>query len=248
MTDPPRLLDSGADLPAAARTGLEGLARTPALPPGIRASVGEALAKAAGAGAGAGAGAAASSGLLGKILAAGLVVAGAGGLGLWRSTHRAPAPQQQLRSAAATRALPAPNPVAAPAPVTPAPVAPLLPPSPAPVAEPPAAPLPSAPARAARVRPACTRDLAAETTLLERAQRSLASNPRGTLEALAEHARSFPDACAQLRVERELLAVRALQRAGDTPGARARLQRLQRTSLDALGRSRVEHLLRELGS
>lgn len=71
--------------------------------------------------------------------------------------------------------------------------------------------------------------LARELALVGRARTELASDPASALRALDEHARRFPD--GKLAIERELLAVDALERLGRPADARARAARL-------LGRAR----------
>lgn len=60
--------------------------------------------------------------------------------------------------------------------------------------------------------------LADELVLLERARRSLSSDPRATLSALDEHGRRFPSGV--LAVERELMTLDALRRVGRKEEAR----------------------------
>lgn len=60
--------------------------------------------------------------------------------------------------------------------------------------------------------------LADELVLLERARRSLSSDPRATLSALDEHGRRFPSGV--MAVERELMTLDALRRVGRTEEAR----------------------------
>ena len=66
--------------------------------------------------------------------------------------------------------------------------------------------------------------LLAELTLLERARASLDRDPASTLAVLGDHARLFP--AGKLAVERELMALDALQRLGRTASERERAQRL----------------------
>jgi RNA polymerase sigma-70 factor (ECF subfamily) len=108
----------------------------------------------------------------------------------------------------------------------PAPLVPSAPPSaaePAPAAGP-------APAAVASPKPVVTAapspndTLASELALVARGRAELAADPASALRALEEHARRFPN--GKLTIERELLALDALERLGRSSEARVRATRL----------------------
>jgi hypothetical protein len=84
------------------------------------------------------------------------------------------------------------------------------------------------------------RSLDDETTLLDRANRALASDPGLALALIDEHGKQFSD--ASLAEERELLGVRALLGLGRRQEARERIAKFLRTYPQSAYRSRVEQL------
>lgn len=236
MSDPPRLLDPDSGAPPELRELLSAAPPPPPLDDAMRARLAAGIAKA-------GAGAAVGTSLATRALLAALALGGS--VGVYRRFVRPASNPPPVRVSA-----PASLPLAAPGPAPSLVANPLVVPAP----QPPAAqalasteaPRPEVARSARTARAACTRDLTRETELLESAQRQLEASPRGALASLREHARAFPEGCAQLTLERELLWVRALQRSGDRDGARARVQRLLAGRLDALTRARAERLAREL--
>lgn len=148
---------------------------------------------------------------------------------------------------------PAPS---APPSATPSALAPLVdaPPSP-PTKRTPTAPEPSASASADSVAPPPALDVAGpspsasasadplkqEAALLERARSKLASDPAGAMAVLAEHAQQFPR--GQLTMEREMLMIDALSRAGRQSEAQARARALLSRSPGGLYEKRLKKLL-----
>jgi hypothetical protein len=106
----------------------------------------------------------------------------------------------------------------------------------------------AAPARAAERRPAAEasaripESVVAEAQLLEHARRALGSDPTLTLAMLDEHARRFPK--GTLVVEREVLAVDALVRAGRRAEAERRAARLRAASPGSLYETRLGEILK----
>ncbi|HEX5100952.1 MAG TPA: hypothetical protein VFV94_15685, partial [Polyangiaceae bacterium] len=86
--------------------------------------------------------------------------------------------------------------------------------------------------------------LAAESTLLEQARRSLDSAPERALALVGEHARTFPS--GQLAAERRLIEIDALYRVGRRTEARARAERLLAQGGDDLYVGRVRRLLQKM--
>lgn len=155
--------------------------------------------------------------LLGALLAGGLAVA------ILRAAHRPTVHPVAVPALPPTASLP---PSALP--VEPAPLA-----SDAPSGEA-TPPAPSSPPRSSAAGPGIRHAPSSQPTasatpapdpivreheILARARRSLDSNPSGTLEAVAEHQRRFPN--GTLSSEREFLRVVALARLGRTSEARA---------------------------
>ncbi len=105
-------------------------------------------------------------------------------------------------------------------------------PVPTPTAEASADPTPAtgggvvaAPTVATAAAPMPTEDpLAVEERLMERARRSLSSDPRDALVVVQQHERDFPD--GQHAADRDWIAIQALQRLGRTNEARARAETL----------------------
>ena len=105
------------------------------------------------------------------------------------------------------------------------------PPEPGPTASSDPVPVPSPEATGVR-RPAPSAartqsaddSLAAELALVGRGRSALASDPAAALQDLDEHARRYPN--GQLAIERELLALDALERLGRRAEARRRAERL----------------------
>jgi hypothetical protein len=86
--------------------------------------------------------------------------------------------------------------------------------------------------------------LRAEAAILERARARAAGDPAGALAILDEHARQFPR--GKLSVERELIAVDVLRRAGRSAEARARGEALLARTRGGLYEQRVRALLESL--
>jgi hypothetical protein len=85
--------------------------------------------------------------------------------------------------------------------------------------------------------------LAREAALLERARGALESAPARSLALTREHAREFPS--GQLSLEREIVAIEALQRLGRPAEARARADSLLRTAPGRYYEERIRNLLPE---
>jgi hypothetical protein len=84
--------------------------------------------------------------------------------------------------------------------------------------------------------------LAREVALLERARAQLDADPASTLGVLDQHARAFPH--GKLAIERELLAIDALERLGKTADARSRAERALQSARGTIYESRIRsHLL-----
>jgi hypothetical protein len=94
------------------------------------------------------------------------------------------------------------------------------------------------------VRPAPD-TLASETELLERARVTLGSDPARALALVREHRARFP--AAKLGVERDLIEVSALQRAGRSSDARDRLSSLRKRLKGSIYAARIDQLALELG-
>lgn len=84
--------------------------------------------------------------------------------------------------------------------------------------------------------------LAREITLLERARSRLDTDPAGTLAVLDEHARAFPG--GQLSIEREVMALDALQRLGRAVEANARARTLLERARGTIYEARIRRHLR----
>lgn len=85
--------------------------------------------------------------------------------------------------------------------------------------------------------------LAQEAALLERARGALESAPARALALTREHAREFPS--GQLGLEREIVAIEALQKLGRVTEARARADALLRTAPGSYYEERIRNLLPE---
>jgi hypothetical protein len=121
--------------------------------------------------------------------------------------------------------------------------------------EAPAEPAPSAPASSAKpeattsspstaAAPSSAQDtLALEAALLESARQALADDPSRALRLLADHARSYP--AGKLSMERELLVIEALNRAGRGGEAQARARALLARSPGSLYEARLRRLIGE---
>lgn len=83
--------------------------------------------------------------------------------------------------------------------------------------------------------------LAEEAMLVERARRALHSEPARALQLTREHATRFPR--GQLGMERELVAIEALQKLGRGNEARARADALLRAAPGSLYEERIRNLL-----
>ncbi len=110
-----------------------------------------------------------------------------------------------------------------------------------PVEEPRPAPVDAG--RASLAAPASTDTLASELALIGRGRSELDGNPAAALRTLDEHARHFPN--GKLTIERELLALDALDRLGRNGEARERARRLlgraKGTIYEARVRAYLEH-------
>jgi hypothetical protein len=102
---------------------------------------------------------------------------------------------------------------------------------------------PSPPAATPAVRPPVD-SLRAEAATLERARSLVARDPSAALSVLEQHAREFPK--GKLSVERELIAVDALRRAGRVSEARGRGEALLARTQGGLYEGRVRDLLESL--
>ena len=139
-----------------------------------------------------------------------------------------------------------------PAPVPPTPRAPVVlavhSPSdavPPPAAEPAAAPESSSPSPALRV----VKEAPAswdEPQLIERARKALTSDPRRALLLAQEHQRRFP--AGALSVERDVIALEALARSGQTSEAKRRALAFEAKYPKSIHLPRVHALLTRLGS
>jgi hypothetical protein len=85
--------------------------------------------------------------------------------------------------------------------------------------------------------------LAREAELLESARGALGSAPARSLALTREHAREFPS--GQLSLEREIVAIEALQKLGRRTEARARADALLRTAPGTHYEERIRNLLPE---
>jgi hypothetical protein len=83
-----------------------------------------------------------------------------------------------------------------------------------------------------------------EASLLESARASLANAPARALELVERHAASFPN--GKLAVERELVAVDALERLGRRSEARARGEALLRRASGNIYEDRIRRLLEKM--
>jgi hypothetical protein len=101
---------------------------------------------------------------------------------------------------------------------------------------------PSPPQRVIKEAPA-TWD---EPQLIERARKALASDPRRALALTQEHQRRFP--AGALGVEREVIALEALARSGQTAEAKRRATAFEAKYPKSIHLPRVHALLVRLGS
>jgi hypothetical protein len=83
--------------------------------------------------------------------------------------------------------------------------------------------------------------LAREVALLERARARFDADPASTLAILEQHARAFPR--GTLAIERELLAIDALERLGKTDDARARAERALGSARGTIYEARIRSRL-----
>lgn len=115
-------------------------------------------------------------------------------------------------------------------------------------------PVPDLPSPSARVvesalpaeipsAPAPAEDLAAEVALLERARQAIGADPTAALALTQEHARRF--AHGQLGLEREMVAIEALQRLGRSSEARARADSLLRSAPESTYARRIRDMFPE---
>ncbi len=119
---------------------------------------------------------------------------------------------------------------------------PPAPPPPAATAPQPAQHEGRAVAAPAAARPA-TDSLLEETRLLEQARTLLGSSPAGALGLLDEHARRFPR--GKLAIERQLLEIDALARAGRNTEAVARAGKLRQKLAGTIYEPRLKQLMNE---
>ena len=142
-------------------------------------------------------------------------------------------------------ALSQPTAPSAPQPVLPPAVQPASVPKPAHVADPApaveAAAPSSTPIRAARETP----PVWDEPQLIEKARKALAADPRRALSLTQEHQRRFP--AGALGVEREVIALEALARTGQTAEAKRRALAFQAKYPKSIHLPRVNALLTRLG-
>lgn len=111
-----------------------------------------------------------------------------------------------------------------------------------PTPAPEAAATPSVPIRAAKEAPAVWD----EPQLIEKARRALATDPRRALLFTQEHQRRFP--AGTLGVEREVIALEALSRTGQTAEAKRRALAFQAKYPSSIHSPRVHALLVRLGA
>ena len=138
-----------------------------------------------------------------------------------------------------TRLAPAPAPVLAPPVHAVSRQAPLEPAAPATV---PGTATPSSPPVRAVKEPAPWD----EPQLIERARKALASDPRRALALTQEHQRRFP--AGALGVERDVIALEALARSGQTTAARRRALAFEAKYPNSIHLQRVRALLARLGA
>lgn len=131
-----------------------------------------------------------------------------------------------------------------PTPLPPPVVQPAMQPQPAAVAEP--TPEPVAAASVVPIRPAKEAPpVWDEPQLIEKARRALATDPRRALALTQEHQRRFPGGA--LGVEREVIALEALARTGQTAEAKRRALAFQANHPKSIHLPRVHALLTRLG-
>ncbi len=132
------------------------------------------------------------------------------------------------------------------APLLPSPAGTELPDHPGPVPAPVRGRAPAAPSETSRKEPSPSDPLAREAAMLEQARAALNRNPGAALAIADRHAATFPD--GSLGMERELLAVQALQRLGRVAEARSRGLRLLEQARGSIYEQRVNALLDALPS
>jgi hypothetical protein len=165
-------------------------------------------------------------GLLGWSAGSAAVVAG----GLAALSLSSPSPAPLDRAAVAPRTI-----VAAPLDAHSAPIPAL----PSPPEEAPAPP------RAERAKPRDTVATWDEPQLIERARKALAAEPRRALALTQEHQRRFPSGA--LSVEREVIALEALSRLGQSAEARRRALAFEAAHPTSIHLPRVRAVLSRLG-
>lgn len=157
--------------------------------------------------------------------------AGTGALTVVRATRPSPP--------ASSSPLPPPSPIASSlgVPSAPAPVVPEQTPAPS------ASPVSVKPRATSSPPPGSPEptDLAAEASLLRRAQDALRSSPADALAFTDEHARRFPRGA--LAQEREVMAIEALTKLGRQGEAEKRAARFVRTYPESTHRARIDTLL-----
>jgi hypothetical protein len=119
---------------------------------------------------------------------------------------------------------------------------PMAAPVPEPAAELDAAVAPNQPVRPVKEAPAAVWD---EPQLIEKARRALAADPRRALALAQEHQRRFP--VGSLGVEREVIALEALARLGQTAEAKRRALAFEAKYPRSIHLPRVRALLARLG-
>jgi hypothetical protein len=118
---------------------------------------------------------------------------------------------------------------------------PMAAPVPEPAAEPDAAVAPNQPVRPTKEAPAVWD----EPQLIEKARKALAADPRRALALAQEHQRRFP--VGALGVEREVIALEALARLGQTAEAKRRALAFEAKYPRSIHLPRVRALLARLG-
>lgn len=173
----------------------------------------------------------------------GIVVGAIVGAGLWLGTRHYASPKSALESQS-TAAL---QPVSLPAAPTPSPQPPIATaantiPQAASSDGPRAANSATAPVRTTTRSPARTLPAPSETSLLREARTKLTSDPAAALRLTREHARRFPDGA--LSQEREVIAIEALRRLGQSETATKRGTAFEQMYPDSAHRSKVEQTLK----
>ena len=101
------------------------------------------------------------------------------------------------------------------------------------------------PVPSASLPPAPSADVTRELQLLEAARRAMETDPNRALALLDEHAREAPH--GTLVVEREMLTIQALARAGRIEQAKARAARFRMAHPESLYEERITRILEKQG-